>query len=323
MNYSDYDDLLYTLDSSSTSVRAKAEPLYPKFQGMFWILAEALLITILGFRCLEKGNKVSRILALIGLGFGAVSIILQLLLVFEAFPYMESLGRYSYGLSVMGKITSFTTMTMVAAIAGALVMRIKEGEKMVGFLKMAAVFSGLGVWIIGTIMIFASDFKYAMKIFNLEGVFFACFVVSCITAWVLSRMHQKDGEDGISEKRVMTIEEVIDPAPVEPVVQVGMAQVEVTQAEPAPAGFTQLEPIPVEPTPVGFAQFEPASAEPAPAELNQFEPSPVESEREPLAPMQEMGNEPLTPMQEADNTPPAPMQEDNAMQQGMPPELNF
>ena len=307
----DYDDLLYTLDSISTGVRAKAEPLYPKFQGMFWILAEALLITILGFRCLEKGNKVSRILALIGLGFGAVSIILQLLLVFEAFPYMESLGRYSYGLSVMGKITLFTTMTMIAAIAGALVMRIKEGEKMVGFLKMAAVFSGLGVWIIGTIMIFASDFKYAMKIFNLEGVFFACFVVSCITAWVLSRMHQKD-KDGTSEKRVMTIEEVIDPAPVEPVVQVGMAQVEVTQAEPAPAGFTQLEPIPVEPTPVGSAQFEPAPVEPAPAELNQFEPSPIESEREPLA-----------PMQEADNIPPAPMQEDNATQQGMPPELNF
>ena len=92
----------YKILNSETVAEAVKEPLYPKFQGMFWIFAEALLVAVLALRCIEKGGKASRILAMIGLGFGAVSVLLQLLLVWGAFSYMESTGFFSYSLTVMG-----------------------------------------------------------------------------------------------------------------------------------------------------------------------------------------------------------------------------
>lgn len=232
----DYEDLLYDLDSG-VSLKETTTPLYPKFQGMFWIFAEALLIMVLGLRCIEKGNKASRILALIGLGAGAISILLQLLLVWEVFPYMESTGFFSYSLSAMGKITSFATITMIASIVGALVMRIKENEKTVKILKIVAVVSGFGIWLITTIMIFASDLDGISKIMNLEGVFSACFMTGWITALVVSKMNQKDGKEEIAEKKETLIKKVVEPVKTEPVVQTEPIQVE---PEPTP----EVEPLP-------------------------------------------------------------------------------
>ena len=181
----------YKMINSETAKVVK-EPLYPKFQGMFWIFAEALLVAVLALRCIEKGGKASRILAMIGLGFGAVSVLLQLLLVWGAFSYVETTGFFSYSLTAMGKFTSFTTVTMIAAIAGALVLRIKVNEKVVNLLRNVAVFSGIGIWLITTIMIFSGDLGELSKILNLEGVFSACFMTGWITALVMSKISRND-----------------------------------------------------------------------------------------------------------------------------------
>ncbi len=261
-----YDELYNTLDVIDAP-EVTVDPFFPKFQGMFWIFAEALLVTVLGLRCIEKGGRASRILAMIGLGFGALSVLLQLLLVWEAFPTIESSGFFSYSLSTMGKITSFTTVTMVASIVGALVVRIKGNDKLVSLLKIVSVFSGFGIWLITTIMIFTTDFEDISKIMNLEGVFSACFMTGWITALVLSKINQKDGTKEVGEKKETVTNNIVESVKPEPIVQTEPVQIEVEQAvepEPNPASEPEFfEPVqeenvepPVTPPEVSFENKE-------------------------------------------------------------------
>ena len=155
-------------------------------------------------------------------------------------------------------------------------------------------------------MIFASDFKYAAKIINLEGIFSACFMISWVTAWVLSKMHQKDDRDEAFGGRGI-IKEVTESVEAEPAAQVEMAQVEAVQTEPLQVESTsveinQMEPLQTEPTPFGLTRVEPTSVE-----LDQVGPAPTEPE---------LGAQP-----EAE--PWAPTQEEADTQQGLPPELGF
>ena len=225
-----YDDYYTTGGASYTDVAPYSIPMVTKFQAMFWIFAEALLVLLIGLRCLEKGNKASRILALIGLGFGAISLILQLALVWELFPVIESTGFFSYSLTAMGKITSFVSITMVAAICGALIMRIKENDKMVRILKLVSICCGAFLWLVEVIIIFSSDYSSISKIFSIAGVVSSCFIVSWITALIMSRFNRNDEKEG---KKELTSEPVrVKPIQTKPV-QTESIRV-TTEPEPKP-----------------------------------------------------------------------------------------
>ncbi len=212
-NYETY-QLINSLDSESTTTSSFSfsTPMYIKFQAMFWVFAEALIILLLGLRCIEKGNKISKYLAVIGLGFGLCSVILQLAAIWEIIPLLESSGFFSVSLSTMGKITTFVADTTFFAIIGALAMRIKANDKTVSILKLVMACCGLGLWLITVMAIFGLiDSLEAMKIISLGSILLSCFVVSWLSALIISRFNRKDKEgDEIAGKdeKEMIIEKV-------------------------------------------------------------------------------------------------------------------
>jgi hypothetical protein len=146
---------------------------------------------------------------MVGLGFGALGVLFQFLLLWEIFPLLEYNGLASYGMSPLVKITSFVTMTMVASIVGALVMLINENEKMIDLLKIVAVFSCFGIWLIGSILLFSEDYTNITKFLNLEGVFLACFMMSWITALVMSKINSRERSDKEVIKQVVKTQAMV------------------------------------------------------------------------------------------------------------------
>lgn len=211
-----YEDLYSSASSGATASGSLSfsTPMSIKFQLMFWIFAEALLVLLLGLRCIEKGNKVSRILALIGLGCGALSLLLQLGAVWGLFSVVEVTGFFSFGLSAMGKFMSFTTVTMISTICGALIMRIKENENIVKILKWVAFGCGAFLWLVETLIIFSSDFSGLMTLLNITGVAASCFVVSWITALILSKTSNNEQVEKIKaandEAMKIKMQEMVD-----------------------------------------------------------------------------------------------------------------
>ena len=138
--------------------------------------------------------------------------ILQLAAIWEIIPLLESSGFFSVSLSTMGKITTFVTDTTFFAIIGALVMRIKANDKTVSILKLVMACCGLGLWLITVMAIFGLiDSLETMKIISLGSIFLSCFVVSWLSALILSRFNRRDKEgDEIAGKdeREMIIEKV-------------------------------------------------------------------------------------------------------------------
>lgn len=188
-----YSSLSSYSDQSSYS---SSLPLATKFNLMFWVFAEGLLLTLFGLRCIEKGNKASRIMAILGLVVGAVALLLQLGLIWEIVPAVEVRGFFSYNLTVMAKITILATIASFMLVGGALIMRIEENEKNIRLLKMCAVICGAGEWITIAIMIFNADSQSLIKLVGVSGILSACCMVCWITALVLSRFNKNDKENG-------------------------------------------------------------------------------------------------------------------------------
>ncbi|MBQ3320991.1 hypothetical protein IJG71_02585 [Candidatus Saccharibacteria bacterium] len=243
---------------------------------MFWVFAGALLIMLLGLRCIEKGNKISRILALIGLGFGVVGLILELALIWELFPLAETAGFYSYNMTVMGKLTVLVMATMIVAIGSALIMRIKESDKLVRILKWVAIGCGCGLWVITVIIIFANDLGNVLsKILGVSGVLMACFMVCWITALIMSRFNRKeeDSKPEVEVKKEVEVENVIvEPVKNEPIqaesTQVELAQVESVKIEPVQVEPVQAEPVQAELDPLQSFQNEGSEPSAAPHDTN-------------------------------------------------------
>lgn len=190
---------LYEISDSGLSFSV---PVYTKFQSMFWVFAAVLIIALLGLRCIEKGNKASKILGMVGLGFGVLGAIFQIILIWV--PALLTSGS-SFGLSIMAKITLTVAITTIVAIGGALIIRIKENEKMVKISKWIAIGSGIGIWLVLMILIFGSGIQGITKVLSLGSVLLSCFVVCLITALVLSHFNRNkkeiiEPETGIKEE---------------------------------------------------------------------------------------------------------------------------
>lgn len=162
---------------------------------MFWIFAGALITAVFGFRCLSKGERTSKILAIIGLISCGVAMLLQLLLVWGIIPFVEASGMMSVGVSAMGKFMFVATTTATAAILCALVAKINENGPLIAPLKYTALVCGICFWLATTLMIFvdASSFQTLFtKGLPLSGVLLAAFVVTGITAVLMSWFNRKD-----------------------------------------------------------------------------------------------------------------------------------
>jgi len=235
----DYDDTLYNYDddyetnivtTTGTTYQPRntvyETPISAKTQQMFWSFAGLLFLVILGTRCIEKGDKRSKILAMIGLGTGAVGFVLQMLLIWQVFSLTEPTGSFSTGISMMGKITLSIMITAVAMMACAVIMRINENEKIVKVTKWIAMGCGLGFWVIELMAIIQNDYNVAGKLVSAGTALLSCCLICWVVAWVLSRF---------SSKETPTKIEQVDSAQIEPIQtepgQVEMANQQVPQGE--------------------------------------------------------------------------------------------
>ena len=208
----DYDDewerdIAPTTETLQNPSRPRYEmPVSVKAQFTFWIFAGLLLLTLLGLRCIEKGNKVSRVIAVTALGVGVVGAVLQMLMAWQVMPVMESTGTFSYSLSVMAKTTIVISLATIMTISCALIMRIRESEMTVEVLKWVAAGCGLMFWILVTIVIFSSDYSAVDKIFSAGVVLLSCCIVSWVTAWIMSRFSSETTQIKPTQPEPNTVE---------------------------------------------------------------------------------------------------------------------
>ena len=184
-------------------------PLSMKTGFMFSIFAVLLLVVIFGLRCIEKGNKIAKAMASIGLMTGVVAAVFQLLAVWQVFSLVESTGLYSTGLSVMGKIMVALSITTIAAIVGALIMRIKETEKLVKVLKSVAIGCGFGFWLWEMVVVFSGDPNLFNKMLSVAIVLLSCCEVSWAVAFILSRFGRDEKPNNAKTEAHDVKEEVI------------------------------------------------------------------------------------------------------------------
>ena len=166
-----------------------------RFNLMFWVIAGVLIASILAFRCMEKEQGLARIMAIVGLVSCAIAAILQLTLIWGLIGFVESNGLFSYGISVMGKLMLAAMTTTVAAIGGAFVLRIEENGTSIASLKYTAFICGICFWLVTIFMIFADTSNLSSLVTKglpLSGVMLAAFVVTCITAVLLSWFNRRD-----------------------------------------------------------------------------------------------------------------------------------
>lgn len=169
-----------------------------RFNTMFWIVAGALIVSVLAFRCLEKGEGIAKILAMVGLGACAVAVLLGLLVTWEIIPFVEITGAFTSGVSVMGKLMLVAMTTTFAATGGALVSIIEENGDSIVPLKYTALGCGICFWLVTTLMIFvdasSSETLYT-KGLPLSGVMLSAFVVTCMVALLMSWFNRRDRID--------------------------------------------------------------------------------------------------------------------------------
>jgi len=187
--------IMIMVDSSSSSSSLTGLPLASRFQLMFWVFAGVLIGAVLGFRCLEKGEKISRIAAWTGMIAGLVAALIQLALIWGLFSIIEVTGLYSAGLSVIGKIMLAATIIALSGIGVGLVSIIEDNGSSIGALKFTAMICGACFCLITVILIFVSlsDVSEAFgKALPISGVAASCFVISSFVALLLSWFNRKD-----------------------------------------------------------------------------------------------------------------------------------
>ena len=216
-------------------------PLSMKTGFMFSIFAVLLLVVVFGLRCIEKGNKIAKAMAAIGLMTGVVAAVFQLLAVWQVFSLVESTGLYSSGLSVMGKIMVALSITAIAAIIGALIMRIKDTEKLVKVLKSVAIGCGFGFWLWEMVVVFSGDPNLFNKMLSVAIVLLSCCEVSWVVAFILSRFGRDEKPNNAKTEAHDVKEEVIVQETT--VQEMPSAQSEL-QSEPEPEFKPESEPEP-------------------------------------------------------------------------------
>ncbi len=180
---------------SSSSMFSVGISLTTKFNLTFWALAGVLISCILAFRCMEKEEGLPKIMAIVGLASCAIGVVLQLAMIWELVGFIESNGMFSIGVTIMGKFMLAAMTTTAAAIGGALVMRIEENGDSITPLKYTALISGICFWLVTIFVIFADASNAGTlltKGLPLSGVMLAAFVVTCISAILLSWFNRRD-----------------------------------------------------------------------------------------------------------------------------------
>lgn len=180
---------------SSSSMFSVGISLTTKFNLTFWALAGVLISCILAFRCMEKEEGLPKIMAIVGLASCAIGVVLQLAMIWELVGFIESNGMFSIGITIMGKFMLAAMTTTAAAIGGALVMRIEENGDSITPLKYTALICGICFWLVTVFIIFADASNAGTlltKGLPLSGVMLAAFVVTCISAILLSWFNRRD-----------------------------------------------------------------------------------------------------------------------------------
>ena len=180
---------------SSSSMFSTSISLTTKFSLTFWALAGVLISCILAFRCMEKEEGLPKIMAIVGLASCAIGVVLQLAMIWELVGFIESNGVFSIGITIMGKFMLAAMTTTAAAIGGALVMRIEENGDSITPLKYTALICGICFWLVTIFIIFADASNAGTlltKGLPLSGVMLAAFVVTCISAILLSWFNRRD-----------------------------------------------------------------------------------------------------------------------------------
>ena len=202
-------------------------------------------------------------MATIGLMTGVVAAVFQLLAVWQVFSLVESTGLYSSGLSVMGKIMVALSITTIAAIIGALIMRIKETEKLVKVLKSVAIGCGFGFWLWEMVVVFSGDPNLFNKMLSVAIVLLSCCEVSWAVAFILSRFGRDEKPNNAKTEAHDVKEEVI---------------VQETTVQEMPSAQSELQSEPEsEPKPESKpeTQFESNSeSEPEPQSESELQPGP-------------------------------------------------
>ena len=195
--------IMSLISDSSSSVLDSSTPISAKFQLMFWSFGGALLGGILGLRCLEKGSRFVHTLALVGLISGAVSLLLQLLMIWGLIPLVES-SLFTINITVLGRLMIATLATAVAAIAVGLVGLIKDDGNSISLLKMVSTVCGIGFWAITIVLLFMDFSAMAtsiIKALTMLGVMSSCFVVCSVAALILAWFDKKDKVEALLENK--------------------------------------------------------------------------------------------------------------------------
>lgn len=177
-------------DSYSTSYNYYV--LSTQFQQMFWMIAGLLVVAVLGFRVLQKGDKMARKIAVIGMGAAAISAILQLIVIWGGAALMGDSSLIWLKIMLVG------TATEVLATAVSLIMCIEENGELVGFSKIVAVISGIGLWICAMVATLGGVSDYATffgSFLSVITIVFSCFMVATGTAILLSWFNRRDKID--------------------------------------------------------------------------------------------------------------------------------
>ena len=243
-NYWDEDEADYYSNSYGTSSETSYEPISYQYEMplsaktglMFWVFAGLLIVVLLGLRCIEKGNKIAKVMAAVGLVIGLISTILQLLAIWQVFPLIESVRLFAFNLSVMGKITIISSFTTVAAILGAMIMRIRESEILVKVLKWVAVGCGLVSWLLAIVVVFSTDFGSMGKVLGISVIMESVGLVAWVVAFIMSRFGRDETTKGVDAMLSETHEEITEfrnePEPTQEVsVQETVAQITPVQPQ--------------------------------------------------------------------------------------------
>lgn len=169
-----------------------------RFQATFLVVAAALFVCILDFRCIEKGKKLAQVLALVSLVTCGIWTLMQLLVAWNVLQMYTATGLFGLGseLTVVGRIISIVSATMSAAMFAALVSKIDENGGPIKPLKITAIVCMAYLWgysvAVSLMDIKNNDFGTASA---LAGLAVLAFFVTWIAAAVISRMNRKDKID--------------------------------------------------------------------------------------------------------------------------------
>ena len=160
---------------------------------------------LLGLRCIEKGNKTAKAMAIVGLITGLFSAILQLLAAWQVFSLTDSDGLSSLGVPLMVRIMLNVTLTTAVAIICAMIMRIRESEMMVKILKWVAIGCGLVSWLLIVVLLFLDDGHLLGKVMGVSSITQSCGLISWIVAFMMSKFGKSEA---LSNAKPIAVEEV-------------------------------------------------------------------------------------------------------------------